>query len=909
MRSELGSERMGRETSERARVLAPPHSRLLVERERLLTVLDVTAPVIVVQATAGWGKSALISSWAQRSKAQAAHVVWRDVGPVGESSQEFIEGLRDALDSLRTAGVTVDSNVRPIRNPSLSSAGTGPLPRLRPGSPRASRLERVVVIVENGDLLLDPRALQSLCDLAWANRGVQIIITSRIAHPIVAIAQDLGLEVELVTRSDLEATVDEIQQFAYSWGHDLTHSIAEELHRLSGGWPLLAQAILEERIDPDSPLSGDRATESAVLRVLHGINDAPLIELAKLLAVSDIVTVDQTLLVLAELADPPQSNDPDAIDAGVAMEQAISAIHRLEQTGLLERCRETGEVTIWRFERIVRCELVRRLTANHAETAIQVHRALSGYLASIDRRERCGEALRHAEKSRDYSALCWLYLNHGVELFADFPHEALAAFSAVPDDLFREFPVLALPVALARALATDPTDGERSVLLRASMWAGSRRFGGAADGSPIDEVTSLVITDMVTKRANGSLKDALELARRFGDHLAKRHTQGDPDPVPLQQAMFWVQWSETCMLAGDLARAAVLSRNAFEAASGNVSDLVASSAAAQLVLIQTLRGEPASAERWLSHHEYFGPSDRWIDSLVALPAEIAAVYVALDRLDPQAVTSAVAATGDATQAVEFWPFIAQALTQHALLYGEPFVMLARFAILAEAHPRSLAEDGVASRTIDRGTADLLLSLGELNRAHEHLSTVLTDGPWLCVPRARLAFMAGDFSDAKDIASAGAWHPDIDAIDRIELSLIHSQAQLASGSDDEAFRTFARAHELAVDAGTLRPYATMPTASLDRLLDLSGLELSVDDRASIALGRLVYPASGEFIRLSPREKVVLQSLRTGESVSAIAISLAVSVNTVKKQVVRLYSKLGVTDRASALSRAGMLGLFH
>ena len=63
----------------------------------------------------------------------------------------------------------------------------------------------------------------------------------------------------------------------------------------------------------------------------------------------------------------------------------------------------------------------------------------------------------------------------------------------------------------------------------------------------------------------------------------------------------------------------------------------------------------------------------------------------------------------------------------------------------------------------------------------------------------------------------------------------------------------------------------------------------------------------FGALTPRELVVLERLSHRGSYSEIARELFVSTNTIKTHVQNIYGKLGVTDRASAVAAATVLGL--
>ena len=68
-----------------------------------------------------------------------------------------------------------------------------------------------------------------------------------------------------------------------------------------------------------------------------------------------------------------------------------------------------------------------------------------------------------------------------------------------------------------------------------------------------------------------------------------------------------------------------------------------------------------------------------------------------------------------------------------------------------------------------------------------------------------------------------------------------------------------------------------------------------------------PAAVQALGVSPRELAVLQELAAGRSNKEIARRLAVSPNTVKTHVSRLYEKLGAARRTEAVNRARELGI--
>ncbi|MBO9379289.1 helix-turn-helix transcriptional regulator [Sphingomonas histidinilytica] len=68
-----------------------------------------------------------------------------------------------------------------------------------------------------------------------------------------------------------------------------------------------------------------------------------------------------------------------------------------------------------------------------------------------------------------------------------------------------------------------------------------------------------------------------------------------------------------------------------------------------------------------------------------------------------------------------------------------------------------------------------------------------------------------------------------------------------------------------------------------------------------------PQAIESLGITPRELAVLHELAAGRSNKEIAIRLAVSPNTIKTHVTRLFEKLGAARRTDALARARELGI--
>jgi DNA-binding CsgD family transcriptional regulator len=68
-----------------------------------------------------------------------------------------------------------------------------------------------------------------------------------------------------------------------------------------------------------------------------------------------------------------------------------------------------------------------------------------------------------------------------------------------------------------------------------------------------------------------------------------------------------------------------------------------------------------------------------------------------------------------------------------------------------------------------------------------------------------------------------------------------------------------------------------------------------------------PAAVASLGLTPREVEVLGLLAAGQANKEIARAMGVSPNTVKTHLARLYEKLGVSSRTTAIAQARSLGI--
>ena len=133
--------------------------------------------------------------------------------------------------------------------------------------------------------------------------------------------------------------------------------------------------------------------------------------------------------------------------------------------------------------------------------------------------------------------------------------------------------------------------------------------------------------------------------------------------------------------------------------------------------------------------------------------------------------------------------------------------------------------------------------------------------------------------------------------------------LTTFSDDTAVRDAVRAGAagflLKSAAPAVLPEAVRSLAKGDGWLDPTVTRSLLNELASRAEPSL--PTSAEIEQLTRREREVLAAMANGRSNSQIATDMFLSEATVKTHVHRIFLKLGITDRAQAVSVAFRTGL--
>lgn len=515
----------------------------------------------------------------------------------------------------------------------------------------------------------------------------------------------------------------------------------------------------------------------------------------------------------------------------------------------------------------------------------------------------------HARATNDWPLLTRLWADEGWTLASTDARVFQAAYAGLPPGATRDGLRVAATLADALASTSPDTHWVRRVetMFRQYADAGSDFLRGRKAQLPSLLQAELATAAMVARRTAGDLTQARRLAAEAAGEMSRARQRQPELTHSSQTAWLKLQSAITHLMCGDLAAAVELAAAAYQAGPRTV---LGAGAAGLLAVTHAVSGQSGEAVEWLAALDAVDLHGAWAADLALMPARMARAMLAMDALDTAAAASELASVPLGTDASGLWPLALLVHTRHALLSGGATAMLARLHHIGRVSEHQLREvDGVPRQVYDRCLADLALAVGDANRAYATAGDGHDARRWLCAPAARLQLLAGETAGAIRIASAAVWRHDLRTPDRLELLVVRALACHAAGREDEALDSFRRAHALVADSGNLEPFLLIPPAVLVDLLAATGLDLGEEAAGRLAAAHRTYPDGVDLVRLSPRELEVLRQLPHHETAAALARHLSVSVNTVKKQLGSIYTKLGAGNRSAALLRAQQMGLIE
>ncbi|MCC2314250.1 LuxR C-terminal-related transcriptional regulator [Cellulomonas xiejunii] len=863
----------------------PRTSASAVVRPRLLARLDRIERVAVVRAATGYGRTTLVSQWADAQRA-AGHLVAWTARPWDDDPWAVV---RDALTAgLRAHGVDVVDGASPRSLAAAIDAVAAP----------------VLLVLDDADELDDPDAVTTLAELVASSPALRVVLVTGPRYPLLPsgpqhpVLTAVGRPLPLVALNarDLTFTAEELRAAAASWGHEVDDARLEYLMTLVGGWARLARVVLDDTRPDDDQLATASAYAFARDVTLPSVGDADLLRIAMLVATAGDPTPETVRVVLGVAGIEAPGDVP------------VDVLLRLEAVGVLVRLREVGAATVptrWRTPALLQEVLRRELERRDPELAVTVHRTLCrAALRAHPPDPR--RAVEHAARARDWTLLETCWLDFGTYLVATGGPGVDAVYAAIPDEVASTSTVLAMARATARRNREEPSDA-RELVLGLMTQLGRLALDGAWRSRTAAGRWTGAAAALVAARAQGDLRRSMTIVRDTEVAAARAGVRGGT--VGRSYWWFLVQAGRTALLEGDLGAALEMPVRAYELADPYRAPDVRASAAGHVALVHSVDGMLVDAQRWLVRHaETLDPE--WEDIVRDSAADVAQALVATGRLDLAAADTALSRLDVDVRAPDVtWPFVMRARVRRAVLYGDAEGGLAQLEQIERTRHAWLEHADTVRKDVLRMRAELLLALGEYHRVADLLAESDVVGSWSDVPRARWHLLTGDPHAALRAAVVGGRRRRVNLADRTDLLVLEAWAAHEVRQPALATRAFRTARRLADEQGALRSFAHLPPEVRDTLCELSGLRFDDDELARLTATGRVIPDPAPLVPLTPRERTVLTMLDEHDTTRDVAEALTVSVNTVRKQVLSIYAKLGVHDREAALRRAHELGILR
>ncbi|MCE3555456.1 LuxR C-terminal-related transcriptional regulator [Pseudonocardia sp. RS11V-5] len=867
----------------RARVRVPTAGGL-VRRPRLHDLLDASlaAPVIIVAAAAGWGKTVLLSSWVEAGAER--RVAWLNLETIHDAPQPFWRAVAVALRD--TVGGQTTQTLQEVV---AGGVATEYLPSAVADAVRSAR-NPVVLVLDSLHEITSSEVHHGLLRLVERPvAGLSIVVATRRDPPWPLQRLRVAGLVRDVRAVDLAFRHDEAAELFELLGLELTSGQVERLRDRTEGWAAglrLAALHLQDRADLDAAVAAFSGDDHAVAGyLLTEVLDQQAPELITFLTAVSVVD-----LVCADLARVLT----DRSDAGQVLADLAGA-HLF--------VREVDRPGRWfRLHRLVLDILRARSLPSRRRR--DLHRRAAEWFRGNG---MPFEAIRSSVTAGLWRLAADLTGVHALALVmgGDGP-QLERVLDQVPATVVGSHPELAAGLAGARVAQGNGADVPR--LLEAARMV--RTDGLPSRRRDRAEVLRLMSAGGFGRLAGdwGAVRDAYQQVPLEPDALAALGMAGgEIVPVVVHNNL-----GTAALWTGDLGAAERHLTAAVEAVVPGVV-LAQLNAASYRALLQAERGELDSAESEAHKVLATAAAAGMEDTAQVAAAHLALIEVALGRGDLEAADERSAhlpAFENLTAEPHVRLVVALLVAERLALAGkhEPALANLRAQLDAEADraPPVLLE---RARLLE---ASLLARTGDPERTLavlDGLGTPATPGALLSAAGLRLRL--GDHRIATELRRRVVDPSPVRL--RVQVGIL--DALLAGAVADEA-RARDRLEDALVTAlpcGLRGPFLVEGTEVRPILQACLERGTATPEFALDLLGRMVaspQEAGGVSALVEPpteRERTVLQYLSSSLSNAEIAAELYVSVSTVKTHERALYRKLGATGRRDAVRRARLLGL--
>ena len=186
-------------------------------------------PVVSVVAPAGYGKTTLLSQWAEGNGQSFA---WVSVDEADNDPKVLLSYVAEALDAVEPIGERVFGA---LASPGSSVLGSV-VPRL--GSALASMISPVVLVLDDVHVLRNSECRAAVSVLAdHVPAGSRLVLAGRAGPPLRVARLRAEGKITEIGAGDLSLTCEEASSLLREAGVALGQDEVTELHRRTEGWP------------------------------------------------------------------------------------------------------------------------------------------------------------------------------------------------------------------------------------------------------------------------------------------------------------------------------------------------------------------------------------------------------------------------------------------------------------------------------------------------------------------------------------------------------------------------------------------------------------------------------------------------------------------------------------------------
>lgn len=839
----------------------------VLQRPRLLALLDGGHDLVVIRAPKGYGKSTLLYSWLSQASGPTISVAIETENNFGAAFVRFlIVHNRSAL------GLSPDA-VDLVRQ------------RLERGEDPWTTLDECLSEIEDDFCLAidnfsdaETGTQRQIVKLFHRHPNMRLLVTEDILS--VVDEPELELRTARLTIDATELCLTNAEVSDHGAGLELT---AGEIMELTGGMPALVQALaLSGSVDHRGGSRFDTVT--SMLHSYFGFDsmtsadDDPHLSILVRSSIADSLTRNQVNFLC------------DAPDADAALDVAV-------QAGL-GRWDENSEEPTFTFTGIFRMLLRRKLDEIFALDRPVLLARLATWSSNNDQPIT---AVVCSIKSGDIALTQRVVMQHFFSLLHIPPKEFLNHLSSLPVATMMDYPALCFFAAVIDSRM--PARHSRGIrLFEATITAARRQL---QDADPTFTVWLFTMEAMSCRIRH--YPEAAFTAARNGLQAIERLTPAERDALAYILPASYTQIALALYNHGRVDEALMLLRSGI--AEGEAHHQVSSFDPLSLTAgISAMEGDVQSARGHIESILSARWPREWRDGQVGEFYRFAECVSALESFDlPRAQHHLEALHADRST-LEHRSVLAALQGWVDLLHGRPEAGLGRLELEVRVRESTDDEQGIRGERMAPARALLLLAAGRPADASDVLEAVSTShAGHIMVQIARVSLFTNQPSmTLRRLASIPAGTESLRT--QAERLVLETCVALRIGNRARAAILWSQVEHLLTATGMRMPLVLVPNTDLTELQRLAG-EASPGTRLFDGMPMALFNGNARIPQLTPREVVVLTEATRSDSVATIASRLFVSPNTVKAQFRSIFRKLEVSSREDAVAVAASLRLIE